>query len=234
MNDKPKPVRAKIVIDHVGKGGRQLMDCFFLPTHPDGAFNLYNSEATLLAANIVSGQDFNFTVGGVHFKIDGFIIDDRAASGHWKIHGDELIAEPEGSFQASSGGGVEDEVTSAVADAPVGAIVIDKVSGTSDKDKLKDCYFTVSGTTYNLYSKNGKLLQSGISNGTNFSFNHDKNPGSGAEINWTVTNFLISQTEASGNWTNTDPSITAVQEGSFQASSGGGMGEGEAAARASA
>jgi hypothetical protein len=235
MNDKLKPVRAKIVIDQVEVGGSQLMNCFFLPTDVDGAYNLYNSEATLLAANVVSGQDFNFTVDGVHFHIDDFRIDETAGSGKWKIRGDKPTAEPGGTFQASSGGGVEGEVTSDVATTlPLGAIVIDKVTGSPDKDKLKGCYFTVNGVTYNLYSKNGKLLQSGISNGTNFTFNHDKNPLTSTDISWTVSSFLISQAVASGNWTNTDTSITAEQGGTFQASSGGGVEEDEAAAGASA
>ena len=115
---------------------------------------------------------------------------------------------------------------------PPGAIKM-TATGTSDKTKLDDCYFmqVVAGTppttTYTLYSKNGVVLQSGLTSGNDFTFDHDKqnpsNPAS-AKISWQITSFVISPTAASGNWSNDDPNVEAgPQSGSFTASSGGGI-----------
>jgi hypothetical protein len=116
--------------------------------------------------------------------------------------------------------------------APAGALDIDTVTGTSDKDKLKNCYFVVSGTVWYLYNKNGVLLTTGNTNATTFTFDHDAK-ASGGKITWTITNFSISTTAASGSWSNND-SQKREQGGSFQASSGGAMEEGEATSAASA
>ena len=111
------------------------------------------------------------------------------------------------------------------ADAPTGALVI-AATGTKDKTKLDDCYFTVSGTTWTLYNKGGNSLTSGQTNVTTFSFQHDaqkQNPSN--KITWTVTQFSITSSAASGSWSNDDEPDAAEgpQSGSFQASSGGGI-----------
>jgi hypothetical protein len=224
MDDKLKSVRERVVINETSDGGSQLMECFFLPGNVHGAYNLYDPEANLLAANVVSGQEFNFTVEGVHFKIHDFKADDIAASGKWKTH-DDPTGDTGGSFQASSSGGADTD-TDAISDvappAPAGAITMQTVTGTSDKAKLATCYFMQVGTTntYNLYNKNGGLLASGLTNGNNFGFEHDALTPT-TKINWSITQFAISSTAASGSWSNNDPSATAAQGGSFQASSSG-------------
>jgi len=252
MTDKLKPVRPRIVIDETeGPGGTPLQQCFFMSTDLEGAYNIYDSEAKLLAAYVVSGADFNVTVNNVHFFISKFEIDDNAASGSFSIGHHKHVEgaadfEPDGSFQASSGPGVptDDEVESASAEPPPGAIIIKHVRGTSDKDKLKGMYFlpipnNPSPTpTYNLYNKKGKFIETGIQSGIVFTFPHDSyttGGGQSVKIVWTVTDFVISDEAASGNWTNNDQGITAEPEsGSFQASSGPGADEEEAASAASA
>jgi hypothetical protein len=247
MSDKDpfKPIVIDVVKEVKGNSGKDLKHCFFLPAELKGFYNFFDEHGRTLATGVKSNESFPFLLHGHAWTINMINITDEFANGSWSNSAPTPLVPPypnpgsgqeqEGSFQASSGGGADtDAITESVtANPPLGAIVIDKVTGNSDKDKLKGCYFTVSGTTYNLYNKNGKLLQSGISNGTNFSFNHDKAPGGSNDIAWTVTNFFISQAAASGNWSNPDSPL-GVQEGSFQASSGGGMGEGEAAAGASA
>ena len=247
MTDKLKPIRPRIVIDETeGPGGTPLKQCFFMSTELEGAYNIYDSKARLLAAYVVSGSDFNLTVEGAHFFISGFAIDDVAASGSFSVgHHKHLRAagefEPDGSFQASSGPGdpAEDDVESVAPAPPPGAIVINGVLGTSDKDKLKGMYFMLAPgpvTTYNLYNKSGKWIESGIQSGIVFTFPHDSfvsGGGQSQKIVWTITDFVISSTAASGKWTNTDPSITGEQGGSFQASSGPGA-DPEAVSAASA
>ena len=253
MTDKLEPVRPRIVIDETeGPGGTPLQQCFFMSTDLEGTYNIYDSEARLLAAYIVSGADFNLTVNNVHFFIYKFEIDDNAASGSWRIGhhkhapGADDLEQDGGTFQASSGPGVPTggDVESVSAEPPPGAIVINLVRGTSDKDKLKGMYFLPVPNnpgptpTYNLYNKKGKWIETGIQSGIIFTFQHDSyttGGGQSVKIVWTVTDFLITPEAASGNWTNTDQSITAEPEsGSFQASSGPGAEEEEAASAASA
>lgn len=247
MTDKLKPVRPRIVIDETeGPGGTPLKQCFFMSTDLDGAYNIYDSKARLLAAYVVSGSDFNLTVDSVHFFISGFAIDDVAASGSFSLgHHKHLRAtddfEPDGSFQASSGPGAPGDEESVSAVPPAGAVVINGVQGTSDKDKLKEMYFVKDpgpNNTWNLYNKKGKWIESGIQSGVDFNFQHDSyitQGGQSMKIVWTVTNFVITTEAASGSWTNSDPdpSITGEQGGSFQGSSGPGA-DPETASAASA
>src|SRR5258705_13932571 len=95
-------------------------------------------------------------------------------------------------------------------------IKIDNVTGDKDKDDLKNCYFlptSVTGT-YDFYDTNNNLLASGLTSGTNFSFTLDT-------IDWEITNFVISDTAASGDWSNNN-SPAEDQDGTFQAQAGGG------------
>lgn len=96
-------------------------------------------------------------------------------------------------------------------------ITINTVTGGKDKDDLKNCYFlpstTVSGS-YDFYDTNNNSLATGIT-GTSFSFTLD-------DLDWDISNLVISDTAASGNWRNNDPSITADEEGTFQAQAGSG------------
>ena len=104
-------------------------------------------------------------------------------------------------------------------------IKIDSVTGGSHKNDLKNCYFlpaTVAGT-YNFYDTNNNSLASNLTSGTDFSFNLDSH-------NWTITNFVISDSAASGDWT--IPSITAEEDGSFQAQAGTGTDAEEASSAA--
>lgn len=96
-------------------------------------------------------------------------------------------------------------------------IKIDTVTGGKDKNDLKGCYFlpssTVSGA-YDFYDTNNNVLASGIS-GSSFSF-------SLSGYTWQIQNLVISSSAASGDWSNDDPTITADENGSFQAQAGGG------------
>lgn len=234
-DDKPlKPIREKIVVhtawDKKGHNVPDLHRCFFLPTEIESYYNFYNEHGETLATGVSSNNTFPFILDGLAWEIYDFAIDDVQAGGKFKNNREKhpsLTLEQEGSFQATSSGGGADELDDAVvlADPPAGAIEIDTVDGDADKDKLKKCYFLASGSTYSLYSKNGTLLASGLTSGTDFSFTHDS-------ITWTITNFVISSTAASGDWSNPD-SITNEQEGSFQATSTGHI-DGEAATAASA
>lgn len=251
MSDKDpiKPIRQPIVIDQVregtGRSGNDLKRCYFLPTDMDRFYNFFDEHGSTLATGVSSGTPFPFLLHGHAWTITLGDITHFVASGSWNNNapapsgGSAPDAEQDGSFQASSNGGVEtDAITESVsATPPSNAVVIEGVSGTSDKDKLKDCYFLASSGAWNLYNKKGNVLKTGISSGQDFSFDHDKN-GNNTTITWTVTNFVISTldsiTTASGNWTNTDPTLVNEQSGSFQASSSGGAAEDEAACGASA
>lgn len=102
-------------------------------------------------------------------------------------------------------------------------IKIDSVTGGKDKDQLKGCYFLPSSTisgAYDFYDTNNNVLASGIS-GSSFSF-------SLGSYNWQFQSLVISTSNASGNWSNDDPTITADESGTFQAQAGGGLDEEEA------
>jgi hypothetical protein len=247
-NDPIKPIRQPIVIDQVhevkGKSGNDLKRCFFLPTDIHGFYNFFDEHGGTLATGVSSGTPFPFLLHGHAWTITLGAITHQVASGGWNNNAPAPIgpgsgAEQDGSFQASSSGDVErDAIAYDVADTPpTNAVVIGGVEGTSDKDKLKDCYFLASGGAWNLYNKKGGVLKTGIQSGDTFSFDHDKN-GNNTTISWTVTSFVISTqdsiTTASGNWTNTDPTLVNEQSGSFQASSSGGIPTGEVASGASA
>ena len=251
MSDKDpiKPIREPIIIDQVhaerGKSGNDLKHCFFLPADIDGFYNFFDEHGRTLATGVRSGTSFPFLLHGHAWTITLVDISHFVASGGWNNNAPAPIgypgsdAEQDGSFQASSSGGVvPDAITENVsATPPSNAVVIEVVTGTSDKDKLKGCYFLASGGAWNLYNKKGNVLKTGISSGTDFSFDHDKN-GNNTTITWTVTSFVISTqdliTTASGNWTNTDPTLVNEQSGSFQASSSGGVPTDEVASGASA
>ena len=119
----------------------------------------------------------------------------------------------------------ETEANVTAPDPPAGAIVI-TASGTKDKDKLDGCYFILSGNAWTLYNKSGTALASGQNSQNSFSFQHDalkQNPSN--KITWSITNFRITSTTASGNWSNDDDPDAAAgpQSGSFTASSGGAV-----------
>jgi hypothetical protein len=230
MNDCISPIRTKIVIDQTtGERGKLLHQAFFLATDVEGVYSFYSKQGKIRAANIVSGQDFNFTIDDLNYHVIKFHIDDDAASGEWLIDND--ANEPEGTFQAQSGGVLTGSEEGASADArPSNAIYIhdNGVTGGADKDKLKHCYFlpTAVGGPYDFYNKHDNLLKTGLTTNTNWSVTHDS-------IDWTITNFVISDTEASGDWSNPN-SLSNEQDGTFQAQSGGVPEGEESAAAASA
>jgi hypothetical protein len=231
-DDKPlKPIGEKIVIhkanDNKGNNVPDLHRCFFLPSEIKGFYNFYNEHGETLATGVSSNNTFPFLLDGLAWEIYDFEIDDLEAGGKFRNNREkhpDLPDEQDGSFQATStgGGGLDELDLAVVADPPDGAIVIKTVSGDADKDKLKKCYFLANGSTYDLYSKNDNLLASGLTSGNDFIFTHDS-------ITWTITDFVISSTAASGNWSNPDSiapdGIAIEQDGSFQATSTGQLGE---------
>jgi hypothetical protein len=237
-----QPIRKKIVVDHThnkhGDTGGMLQGCFFLPTGIKHFFNFYDQDGQTLATGVSSERPFPILLGDLAWTLE-CTIDDQQASGSWRNNGPSIADEQDGSFQASSGPGAEGEGESVSAEPPVGAVVINTVLGSSDKDKLKGMYFMQDpgpNNTWNLYNKNGKWIESGIQSGIGFTFQHDSfhPPGTNSQkIVWTVTDFVITAQAASGKWTNTDPGIAGEQGGSFQASSGPGA-DPEAASAASA
>jgi hypothetical protein len=220
------PIRDKIVIHATTGGGNELHNCFFLPADVAGYYNFYDQRGRTLATGVRSGESFPFLLDRVAWMITGFTIDRVAATGDWRNNRPSPTAAQDGTFQAESGGGEEEGDAEPLGTIPSNAIEINKVTGGADKDKLKHCYFLPAATTsqYDFYSKNGNLLASGLSSGNGFSFTHDS-------INWTVTNFVIDAEAASGNWSNPD-AIENAQDGTFQAESGGGAGEGDEAGKA--
>lgn len=222
-DDKPlKRIREKVVINVTSSGGNDLQNCFFLPSDVEGFYNFYNERGETLATGVSDDVPFPFLLDGVAWTITHLKIHPHAkiqATGHW-VNNIE-VPTADGTFQAESGGGADDDAETDSCTHPANAIEINTVTGGSDKDKLKNCYFlpTNASMVYDLYSKKCNLLQSGLSSGNNFSFTHDS-------INWLVSGFVISDTAASGNWSNGDE-ITNAQNGSFQAESGGGVEEGE-------
>lgn len=232
-NEPTEPIRDKIVIDHTtGKTGSKLDKCYFLPADVPGTYNFYNKHGVLLARDVSSGKPFEFKLDGLDWEIKDLQINNVSASGDWSNDAPLPEGAQDGTFQAQSGGGLPTEgsygESVSLDDPPAGAIEIDTVTGGADKDKLKKCYFLPSGTAnqYNFYSKNGTLLASGLTTGNGFNFTHDS-------ISWSITDFVIDATSASGDWSNPD-NITAAQDGTFQAQSGGGVDTGESASAASA
>lgn len=103
-------------------------------------------------------------------------------------------------------------------------IKIDTVTGGNDKDDLKGCYFlpstTVSGA-YDFFDTNNHSLATGIT-GTTFPFVLHGH-------NWDIENLVISDTAASGDWSNDHSGITEDEDGTFQAQAGSGEPEERAA-----
>jgi hypothetical protein len=248
-DDKPlKPIRRPIVINQVhnlkGDSGNDLKGCYFLPSDIKDFYNFFDEHGRTLATGVSAGMPFPILLDHHAWTMELTSINDLVASGSYNNNAPSAIgragseAEQDGSFQASSSGGVEpDAIAEDVADTPPSnAVVIEGVTGGPDKDKLKGCYFLQSGGAWNLYNKKGGVLKTGINSGDDFSFDHDKN-GDNTTITWSVTEFVISTqdliTTATGHWSNPD-SITADQDGTFQASSSGGVPVGEVASGASA
>jgi hypothetical protein len=227
-----KPLKEKIVIDQTTDGGKDLHNCFFMPSDVEGYYNFYDRHGRVLATGISGNTPFPFLLDGIAWSIHKLQIDPSKASGEWRNNVTVSATNvgpsnaQDGTFQAESGGGQEEEDAEPSCTIPSNAIEIKTVTGGADKDKLKHCYFVPAATTgqYDFYSKHCNLLASGLSSGNGFSFTHDS-------ITWTVTNFVIDDEEASGNWSNPDEIVNG-QDGTFQAESGGGAGEGEGAASA--
>ena len=105
-------------------------------------------------------------------------------------------------------------------------IKINSVTGGNTKDDLKNCYFLPStrvSNAYDFYDTNNNSLATGIT-GTSFTFVLDGH-------NWEIENLVISDTAASGDWSN-DASITEGEDGTFQAQAGSGVDENVASANA--
>lgn len=227
MSDNtPLPIRDKIVIHTTTGGGNELHNCFFLPADVQGYFNFFDRHGRVLATGIRGGETFPFLLDRIAWTMTMLSIDRVAATGDWTNNLPSSAAAQDGTFQAESGGGQDEGDAEPSCTIPADAIEIKHVTGGADKDKLKHCYFVPAATTgqYDFYSKNCNLLASGLSSGNGFSFTHDS-------INWTVTNFVIDDESASGDWSNPD-GIENAQDGTFQAESGGGAGEGEEAGKA--
>ncbi|HKP80400.1 MAG TPA: hypothetical protein VJT69_00195 [Pyrinomonadaceae bacterium] len=105
-------------------------------------------------------------------------------------------------------------------------------SGGKDASDFTDCYFlptNVSGS-YILMGKNHDPIVTNpipVTNGTNFSF-------SLSGFTWNITSFAINNEDASGNWTNTDPTLTNTENGTFTAQATGVVPEEESASAANA
>ena len=222
------PLEDRIVIDQTSEGGGDLFNCYFVPsTEVEGFFNFHDPSGRILATGINDDTPFPFLLDGIAWTIHKIKIDKRHAKGEWRNNVPKFAQSQDGTFQAESGGGADGEEVHVLACThPADQIEIRTVTGGSDKDKLKNCYFlpTTSPGVYDLYDNGCKLLKSGLKNGKNFDFAHDK-------INWSITNFKIDDTQASGDWTNPD-GFANEQNGTFQAESGGGAAEGEGAASA--
>ena len=106
-------------------------------------------------------------------------------------------------------------------------IKIDSVTGASDGNDLKNCYFLDAGDgTYSFYDKNpnnpNNPLATNITASSEFDFSLEDYPG----IVWTITVSAITDEAASGDWSdvNTAKPEEAAGDGTFQAQAGGGTG----------
>lgn len=115
-NDPMKPIRKPIVIDHVddsrGKSGQDLKRCFFLPSDVKGFYDFFDEHGRTLATGISSNNPFPFLLHGHAWTIQMGLINDLVASGGWNNNapaplGPGSSGEQDGSFQASSSGGVQ-------------------------------------------------------------------------------------------------------------------------------
>ena len=101
------------------------------------------------------------------------------------------------------------------------ADIIISATGTKDKADLDGCYFlpaTPPATGYDFYDANDTLVTSSIT-GDTFNFQLPD-----YDFDWTISDLVISDTAASGTWTNTDLTVdgTDPENGDFTASSSGG------------
>ena len=83
---------------------------------------------------------------------------------------------------------------------------------------------TTAGT-YNFYDTNNNNLASNLTSGSDVSFTLDSH-------SWEITSFAISDSAASGDWTNEVASITADEDATFQAQAGTGTDTDEASSAA--
>ena len=113
-----KPIEERIVIhkvhDETGKSGKDLKNCFFLPTEIEGFYNFFDRHGRTLATGVSSDNPFPFLLDGHAWTIQMGKIDDSFAHGSWTNSaptplGPGSDAEEDGSFQASSSGDVETE-----------------------------------------------------------------------------------------------------------------------------
>ena len=114
-------------------------------------------------------------------------------------------------------------------------IRIDNVIGGSVRDQqtLMRNYFLATGVnnTYQFFTPDGSLIPTTpvvVATGFDFSFFLREAPG----VTWTIRNFDIQDTLATGKWTNTRQ--IEADDGTFTAQAGGGAGEEETASSASA
>lgn len=228
MSDNEPKEPQKIVITKTisnGNSGKDLDGCYFQETDVHGEYNFYSRHGVLLEPNVRSGKAFHFNHDKIYWDVYQFRIDHRGAEGFWRNDAPGPANEQEGTFTAQSGPGAgEGEGEEAVTCVkPANAIKVKTVTGGASKDKLKKLYFVpAAGSTFELFDDNCTKLKDGLTDGTDFSFNYDS-------ITWTITNFAINDTTASGYWKNGEKE----QEGTFLAQAGL-TGEEEEAAAATA
>ena len=103
-------------------------------------------------------------------------------------------------------------------------------SGGKDAAAFTNCYFlpTNIAGNYILFGQNNDPIVTNpipLTTGNNFSFSLNT-------FTWTITSFVIDNEDASGSWSNTDPTATGVESGTFTAQATGGLEEDEESASA--
>jgi hypothetical protein len=106
----------QIEIDVVkgGSEGHRLMNCYFQEIGTTKEFSFFSPERTPIPTEpsaVRDGEKFSFNYNGLSWNVHKFKISKKHgdAKGHWKAKSENGDDES-GTFQAQSGGGMEDDL----------------------------------------------------------------------------------------------------------------------------
>lgn len=104
---------------HGGPDKEKLKHCYFVQTDVVGEYDLFSKNCNLLQTGLKTDQDFNFKHDSIHWEVTEFKIDDVHAHGHWwnPDNPESAMLAQDGTFQAESGGGHDEEEVYSAASA---------------------------------------------------------------------------------------------------------------------
>jgi hypothetical protein len=119
MDDDTKKIRIENVQGGDSRDQQALKRNYFYPTGVNGTYQFFDPGDDLIVTHppvVAAGFNFSFTLKempDVTWMVSNFDINDQTAFGNWtNTHKIELA---DGEFHAQSGGGAEEDVSSAAA-----------------------------------------------------------------------------------------------------------------------